>query len=140
MIMYNLDRTNNAVFSLCYHLITVVKYRQKVFVSEDIIDSLKSIVEKISQNFDVQVLEQECGEDHIHILFRAKPTLDITKYINILKGHSSRQIRNKYKDFLKDKLWGDSFWSGSYFLSTAGNVSIDILKAYIENQRTLQQP
>jgi putative transposase len=137
--MYQLDKTGNAVFSLYYHLITVVKYRQEVFTDDNIISDAKSIFEKISSDFDVQIIEQECGIDHIHILFKCKPTLDITKYINILKGHSSRKIRNKYKDFLKDKLWGTSFWSPSYFLATTGNVTIDILKEYVEDQRKLQE-
>lgn len=137
--MHKVDKTSNAVFSLCYHFITVVKYRQKVFVEDNIISSLKSITEEIAKGFDVEIIEQECGEDHLHILFRSKPTLDITKFINTIKGNSSRKIREQYKDFLKNKLWGDSFWSPSYFLATTGNVTIDILKAYVENQRKLQE-
>lgn len=137
--MYRTDKTNNAVFSLCYHFITVVKYRQKVFEDEVMISDLKTIVDTIAGDFDVEIIEQECGDDHLHILFRAKPTLDITKFINIIKGRSSRMLRDKHKDFLKDKLWGDSFWSPSYFLATTGNVTIDILKNYVENQRTLQK-
>ena len=42
-------------------------------------------------------------------------------------------------DLLKDKLWGEHFWSPSYFLATTGNVTIDTLKAYIENQRVEQE-
>ena len=137
--MYHLDKTNNCVFSLCYHFITVVKYRQKVFTEDKIISDLKIIMDKIAEDFDVDIIEQECGEDHIHLLFRTKPTLDMTKFINILKGRSSREIREKYKNFLKNKLWGDSFWSPSYFLATTGNVTIDILQEYISNQRTLQE-
>jgi putative transposase len=137
--MYKLDKTNNAVFSLVYHFITVVKYRQKVFTNEAIINELKTIVEGIADDFDVEVIEQECGIDHIHILFRAKPTLDITKFINLLKGRSARELRKNNKEFLKDKLWGEHFWSPSYFLATTGNVTIDILKNYVENQRTLQE-
>ncbi len=137
--MYHLDKTNNCVFSLCYHFITVVKYRQKVFTEDNIISDLKVIMDKIALEFEVDIIEQECGEDHIHMLFRTKPTLDMTKFINILKGRSSRELREKYKNFLKNKLWGDSFWSPSYFLATTGNVTIDILKEYIQNQRTLQE-
>lgn len=137
--MYDLDKSRDSVYSLQYHLITAVKYRQKVFVEDKIISAIKDIVNKIALDFDVEILECECGDDHIHILFRSKPTLDITKFINILKGHSSRDIRKKYKNFLKDKLWGDHFWSPSYFLATTGNVTVDILKKYIENQRTLQE-
>ena len=137
--MYELDRVRNCVFSLQYHIIVVVKYRQKVFVEDEIVSAMKESINKIASDFDVEILECECGVDHIHILFRSKPTLDMTKFINILKGHSSRDIRKKYKDFLKDKLWGDHFWSPSYFLATTGNVTIDVLKEYIENQRTLQE-
>jgi putative transposase len=137
--MYKLNKTNNGVFSLCYHLITVVKYRSKVFVSEELVSDVKTMVDRISQDFEVEVIEQECGIDHLHLLFRCKPTLDMTKYINILKGHTSRELRKKHKGFLEDKLWGDSFWSPSYFLATTGNVTIDILKEYVENQRKIQE-
>lgn len=137
--MYDLDKNRDCVHSLQYHLITSVKYRQKVFVKDEIVSSMKKIVNKIAKDFDVKILECQCGIDHIHILFRSKPTLDITKFINILKGHSSRDIRKKFKGFLKNKLWGEHFWSPSYFLATTGNVTIDTLKEYIENQRTLQK-
>lgn len=136
--MYKLDKTGNAVFSLFYHLIVVVKYRQEVFTEKPIVSYVKTTICDIAKNFDVQVIEQECGTDHIHILFKAKPTLDMTKFINVLKGNSSRNIRKTYKEFLKDKLWGDAFWSPSYFLATTGNVTIDILKKYVEDQRKLQ--
>lgn len=137
--MYKLDKTSNSVFSLCYHLIVVVKYRQKAFTDNCIIEDAKTIFSNVAHSMDVEIIEQECGDDHVHILFRAKPTLDMTKFINVLKGSSSRKLREKYKDFLKDKLWGDHFWSPSYFLATTGNVTIDILKAYVENQRKLQE-
>ena len=137
--MYRLDKNGNCVFSLCYHLIIVVKYRRKVFENMELVSEIKSIISKISDSFDVEIIEQECGLDHVHILFRAKPTLNIINYVNLLKGNSSRNLRKKYTDFLKDKLWGDHFWSSSYFLATTGNVTIDILKEYVENQRKEQE-
>jgi putative transposase len=68
----------------------------------------------------------------VHILFKSKPTLEITKYINSLKGASSRLLRQKYRDFLKDKLWGKAFWSPSYYLATSGSVSLTRLIKYVE--------
>jgi len=135
--MVKLKKSGNATFLLNYHLIVVVKYRKKVFISDEIINALKQFVIKVGEDFDVNIIEQECGDDHIHILFSAKPTLDMTKFINIIKGHSSRELRKTFKLDLKNKLWGDSFWSPSYFLATAGNVSLDTLSNYIQNQRTL---
>jgi len=134
LIQYNKDA--HRVFSLIYHLIFVVKYRQKVFVENvGIIGDIKDKIIELSEGFEVEVLEIECGIDHIHLLISTKPTLDMTKYINIVKGHASRYIRDKYSDFLRDKLWGSHFWSRSYFIATTGNVSIDILKRYVEEQR-----
>ena len=43
--MYRLDKTGNCVFSLCYHLIMVVKYRRKVF--DEYINNLLECVEDI---------------------------------------------------------------------------------------------
>ena len=124
------------VHSLTYHLIFVVKYRQPVFIEEiGIIEALKAKIIELSENFEVKVGEIECGMDHVHLLISARPMLDIPKYINTIKGHSSRFLRKEYKTFLQDKLWGAHFWSPSYFISSTGNVSIDVLKQYVENQR-----
>ena len=35
---------------------------------------------------------------------------------------------------LKQFLWGDSFWSRSYFVATSGGVTLDVLKEYVETQ------
>lgn len=137
--MYKLDKSTNAVFSLNYHFITVVKYRRKVFTNDEIINYLKSIVQQVAEDNDVQIIEQECGDDHIHILFRAKPTLNFKTFIQALKGRSARLLRAQYPDFLKDKLWGEHFWSPSYFLATTGNVTLDVLKEYVESQRSEQE-
>jgi putative transposase len=132
------NRESHRVYSLIYHLIFVVKYRQNVFVDDiGIINELKEKFKDICDSNDVELIEIECGIDHVYILISAKPTLDITKFINSIKGHSSRYLRKKFKDFLKDKLWGDHFWSPSYFIATTGNVSIDTLKKYIEDQRKI---
>lgn len=129
-------REDHRVYSLIYHLIFVVKYRQKVFQDDiGIIEDMKDRLLSIAKENAVEVLEIECGIDHVHLLVSTSPNVELTKIINLLKGNSSRFIREKYADYLRDKLWGDHFWSGSYFIATTGNVSIDILKEYIEGQR-----
>lgn len=137
--MYQVDKGTNGVYSLHYHFITCIKYRRKVFVRDDIIQDIKDIMEQVSQEYGVEIIEQECGEDHIHILFKCKPTLIFKDYIQALKGRSARIIRTKYSDYLSTFIWGKHFWSPSYFLATTGNVTIDILKQYIEQQRECQE-
>ena len=97
--------------SLYYHVIFVVKYRQQVFLEDhDLINDTKEKIIELSENFDVQIVEIECGIDHVHLLIRAKPTLEILKWINSVKGNTSRFLMEKHVDFLQNKLWGDHFW------------------------------
>lgn len=128
-----LKRNSNAVYLLNYHIILVVKYRKKIFVNNEIIERSKELMRKISTENDVEVINQECGDDHIHLIVSTKPTLQLTKYINLLKGHSARALRKEF-DF-SEQLYGDSLWSDSYYIATCGNVSLDTLYNYIDNQR-----
>jgi len=110
-----------------------IKYRRKVLTDEKIIDLLRTKINEISKTFRVDVLNMECDKDHFHLLFKAKPTLNIPKYLNTIKIISSREIRRKFPK-IKKKLWEDTFWSRSYFLATTGQVTLDQLKKYIESQ------
>jgi putative transposase len=67
------------------------------------------------------------------MIFKSKPTLNIPKYLNALKTITSREIRGNFPD-VKNKIWEDVFWSPSYFLATTGQVTLDVLKKYVENQ------
>ena len=133
--MKELSKSSNAVFRLNYHLVIVVKYRRKVFTNDTIVSRLKSFIEGMSPSYGVGIINQECGDDHIHLLIETKPSTDLCKFINILKGHSSRMLRKEFADVIDEQLWGDAFWSPSYFLSTVGNTSVDTIYNYIEKQR-----
>ena len=128
-----LKRNSNAVYLLNYHLILIIKYRKKIFDNDQIIERTKEIMRKISSDNDVDIINQECGLEHIHLMISTKPTANLTKYVNLLKGHSARALRKEFD--LSDSLYGDSLWSDSYYIATAGNVSVDTIYNYIDNQR-----
>lgn len=136
--MKELNSNNNAVFSLRYHLIVCVKYRKKAFMNENICERCKDIIRETSIKNGVNVLEIECGSDHIHLLIDTKPSTDLTGYINVIKGRSSRLLREEFPE-LKEILYGDAFWSPSYYLATVGNVSLDTLMKYVEDQRVKEE-
>ena len=58
--------------------------------------------------------------------------------MNYIKGYSSRVLRKEFPE-LKNMLWGDAFWSPSYYIATTGNVSLDTLMNYVENQRSKEE-
>lgn len=49
-----------------------------------------------------------------------------------IKGVTSRALRDEYKELSKMP----SLWTRSYFVSTAGNVSSETIKKYVESQKT----
>ncbi len=115
-----------------YHLILVVKYRRKVF-DDSISDYARNIFEKIAPSYNISLLEWNHDMDHVHILFKAHPNSELSKFINAYKSASSRLIK---KDFpqVRQKLWKEYFWSQSFCLLTTGGAPPDIIKKYIETQ------
>lgn len=132
-MQYKLDRGAHSVYTLQYHLVQVVKYRKKVFDNEKLIDLLKQKIHGISTTFHVEIIDIGCDLDHFHMIFKSKSTLEIPKYLNAIKTITSREIRRTFPE-IKEKLWGDAFWSPSYFLATTGQVTLEQLKKYVENQ------
>lgn len=130
---YDLDRSAHAVFSLHYHIIFVVKYRRRALNTEVIRERLKEILWTLAPKLGVEIVVQEPAEDHIHIVLKTKPTTDLVKVVNSMKGVSSRYLREEFPE-MRNLLWGDSLWSDSKFLATTGQVSLDALKRYVESQ------
>jgi len=59
--------------------------------------------------------------------------LNILGYINAIKTIASREIQRK-SPLVKEKLWKGRFWPPSYFLATSGQVTLEVLKKYVESQ------
>ncbi|MFA5759860.1 MAG: IS200/IS605 family transposase [Clostridia bacterium] len=127
-----LDSNNHSVFLLYYHLVLVVKYRRKV-IDDTISNRLKEIFEYIQPNYNITLQEWNHDQDHVHILFKAHPNSEISKFLNSYKSASSRLIKKEFPQIRKF-LWKEYFWSRSYCLLTTGGAPIDVIKKYIESQ------
>lgn len=94
---------------------------------------LKNINKDIAASFGIDILEQETAGDHIHILFSSRPQTQVSRFVNSLKSVSSRLL---FRDFpeLKKILGEGHLWSPSYFLASTGEVTLEDLKYYVENQ------
>jgi putative transposase len=131
---YVFDKNAHSVYSLNYHFVQCIKYRRKVLDFPEIIEELKSRTHKIAESYDIQIMCIETDLDHIHILLKCKPQTQLLKFINNWKSATSKAIRNRYYARIKDKLWGDVFWSSSYCLITTGQTTLEQVKKYVENQ------
>lgn len=130
--MRHLDNNGHSVFLLYYHLVLVVKYRRKV-IDDAISDRAKGIFLYISENYGITLEEWNHDRDHVHIMFRANPNSELSKFINAYKSASSRLLKKEYPQ-IREKLWKDAFWSQSFCLLTTGGAPIETVRRYIETQ------
>ena len=127
-----LDSNAHSVFLLHYHLILVVKYRRQVF-DDNVPERAKEIFEYIAPNYNITLQEWNHDKDHLHILFKAHPNTEISKFINAYKSASSRLLKKGFPQ-IRRKLWEECFWSQSFCLITTGGAPIEVIKRYIESQ------
>ena len=103
-----LDNNNHSVFCLYYHLVLVVKYlyyhlvlvvkyRRNVFTSE-ISTYAKEIFIRISKSYNIFLEEWNYDSDHVHIMFKAHPNSELSKFINAYKSASSRLIKRDFPE------------------------------------------
>ena len=123
----------HVVYYTAYHLVFVTKYRRKV-LKHGLGNYCIAVIKQICENYpDLQLLEINTDEDHIHLLISIPPKWQISKAVNILKTNSSRAMRNKFPTVRS--VYGKSmmFWSDGYFVSTVG-INESMIKSYIEHQ------
>ena len=132
-----LKREYHCVHQSHYHIVFPVKYR-KALLSEPIVQTIKEIVEQISERYELEVEELGCDKDHIHLLCSFHPKYSGGQIVRLFKSITSQQLFRQFPD-LKKELWGGEFWSDGYYLATIGERgNLQILERYVRNQG--QQP
>jgi putative transposase len=123
------------VTALHVHLVFVTKYRRHVFQAHHI-DHLARTFRQVCTDFGAVLVACEGEDDHVHLLIEYPPTVQLSKLINSLKGVSSRLIRRDFPD-LKARVWkGHHLWSPSYFAASCGGAPLEVVRQYVESQRT----
>lgn len=127
-----LESNHHSVFLLHYHLVLVVKYRRNVF-DDEISTRAREIFNYIAPKYGITLEEWNHDSDHVHVLFRAQPKSEISKFINAYKSASSRLLKRDFPQ-MRQKLWKEYFWSRSFCLLTTGGTPTEAIRKYIENQ------
>jgi putative transposase len=121
-----------SVFNLHLHLVWCPKYRKPVLV-DDVETRLRELLLEKAAALDVEVEGLEIMPDHVHLFIAVPPTDAPQHYANQFKGYTSRVLRQEF-EHLRTRL--PSLWSRSYYVGSAGHVSADVIKKYIEEQKT----
>jgi putative transposase len=127
-------RGRSVVHALHVHLVFVTKYRRGVFTPRAL-EVISESMTDVCRDFGATLQEINGEDDHVHLLVDYPPTVQLASLVNSLKGVSSRRLRARRWPEVEEKLWGGHLWSPSYFAASAGGVTLEVLKTYIEGQR-----
>ncbi len=114
-----------------YHLVFAPKYRRQV-IYKDIKADVGQILGTLCRRKGIEIIEEECMPDHVHMLVRIPPKYSVSEIVGYLKGKSSLMIFEKHAN-LKYKYGNRHFWCRGYYVDTVGKNTAAI-KAYIQNQ------
>lgn len=127
----NYRRTKTTVSLINYHFVFCPRYRRKIFLNEKLDNRFKGLVYEIARKEDFKIVALETDKDHCHIFLSALPNYSPSDIMAKIKGGTSKILRNEFKELNAMP----NLWTRSYFVSTAGNVSSETIKQYVENQR-----
>ena len=121
-----------SVFNLHLHMVWCPKYRRPVLV-DAVALRLDELLREKAKELNAEVEGLEIMPDHVHLFLSVPPTDAPQHYANQFKGYTSRVLRREFPH-LKSRL--PSLWSRSYYVGSAGHVSADVIKRYIEEQKS----
>ena len=128
-----MKKGSHTQYSIEYHIVWTTKYRYKV-IEGKIAERLREILRQSCNKRGITIIRGSIGKEHVHMLVSCPPSISVSEMLKYLKGRSSKKLQEEYKS-LRKRYWGQHLWSPGYFCRSVGNVTKEIIKEYIENQK-----
>lgn len=78
------------------------------------VNTMKVIIQKIGYDYDINIVELEIPNDHIHMVIRGIPKQSPSDVIQIVKSITAREFFRIYPEIKKKYFWGGKFWTQSF--------------------------
>jgi putative transposase len=124
-------RTRHSADNINDHFIWIAKFRRPVLVGA-IPARLDSLIRAKTAELDWEVIELVVQPDHVHLFGSFPPTLAPRQMMHGIKGYTSHELRREIPH-LNSRL--PSLWTRSYYVGTAGNVSAETIRRYLDEQK-----
>jgi putative transposase len=92
----------------------------------------KELIQQSVVELGCEVIAVETHLDHVHLFLQSNTLLAPYQIMHKVKGFTAFTLRREFPELMKLP----SMWTRSYFCGTAGAVSGDTIKTYVENQKT----
>ncbi len=95
---------------------------------------MKTIILKIGYDYEIDIVELEIPEDHIHMVVRSVPKQSPSGIMQIIKSISAREFFRLFPNIMKRYFWGGKLWTQRFFVETIGNADENTIRKYVQNQ------
>lgn len=124
---------SHTVYQLHVHVVWSTKYRFHVLKSEVQI-RCRDLIRQTCDSLDVRILKGVVSKDHVHLHLSYPPRLSVSDMIKRLKGRSARMLMQEFAE-LRKCYWGGHFWGIGYGAWSSGNITDEMIQAYLEHHR-----
>ena len=131
--MQNLRKGSHSVHQLHVHIVWSTKYRFQVLKGEVQI-RCRDLIRQSCDSLDVQVLKGVVSKDHVHLHLSYAPKLSISEIVKRLQGRSARILLEEFGE-LRKRYWGGHLWGIGYGAWSSGNITDEIIQAYLEHHK-----
>jgi len=131
--------THHAKYNINYHIIWIPKYRKPLLVGK-VVEVLRSIIQGQCEELGIYNLALEIMPDHLHLFVGCKPSIRPFDVVHKIKGNTSIQLRRCFPELKRlgySEKWKrfDALWARGYYIGSAGHVSQEQVKRYIQEQQ-----
>ena len=131
--MEDYKRGRHTVWDCKYHLVWTTKYRYQVLEGE-VGQRCRELLREIAQSLELVIYAGSINRDHVHMLIGIPPNVSVSRAVQYMKGKSSHKLLSEYAR-LRKRYWGQHLWARVYWVATSGNVTDEVWKRYIEEQK-----
>ena len=131
--MKDYNRGSHTIWDCKYHLVWVTKYRHAVLVG-DVGLRCRELLREIARSQEMSIYAGSVNRDHVHLLVGIPPQLSVSRAVQFLKGKSSHKMLSEFPA-LRKRYWGQHLWARGYWVASSGNVTDEVWKKYIEEQK-----
>jgi putative transposase len=128
-----LKTTSHTRYKVAYHFAFIPKYRRRRLVGR-LKEKLTGMIKFCAQVNEFEIEELAIIPDHVYLVLAAKPRYSSAKIMNLVKGGTSKKLREMFPD-MDETIWSGSFWADGYFVSTLGEVNMDEVKKYVKQHQ-----
>lgn len=122
---------SHTIYKIEYHFAWVTKYRYRV-INGDVGLRVRDLARQTCEYLEIEILRGVVSQDHVHLLVSAPPNISPSEIMRRKKGSTSTKFFQEFPQ-LKKRYWEQHFWARGYFCVTAGELTKEMIKEYLEH-------